>query len=314
MSGHTRVPLRAPVGRGILGPMDDATGSRTARAVAVGRAVGVGGRRDPHVAALLPLGDRLAVGAARALGAGRGGPTPAWTGHPALRMLAVDAALERALRASRADVLVVVGAGYDTRARRLEALRGCTVIEVDHPATQAEKQARLGDPDEAIAELRLVGADLATDDLDEVLDRAGHDPAAPTVWLWEAVVPYLPAAAVDRTLAVLRDRSTPGSVLLVTTVPPHLFDPPVLGRPLAGPARWCMARLGEPVLLMETDDAVAARLARHGFAQRRVTGPRRWAADADVHVVGPLLDERLHVAERTERTERTERMDRMGAT
>ncbi len=278
--------------------MDDATGSRTARAVAVGRAVGVGGHRDEHVSRLLPRGDRLAVAAARGLGAGRGRHVYAWTGHPGLRMLAVDEAVEVALERTGADTLVVLGAGYDTRAWRLESLRGRIVIEIDHPATQAEKQDRMQATEEAPAQLHLAGADLATDDLAAVLDRAGHDPDHPTVWLWEAVVPYLTAEAVDATLEVLADRSAPGSQLLVTTVTPALFDPSVLGRPLAGPARWLMRQLGEPVLLAETDTAVAARLARHGFVQRRVTGPRRWATDAGLRLTGPHLDERLHTAER----------------
>lgn len=222
----------------------------------------------------------------------------AWTGHPGLRMLAVDAAVEVALRRSGADTMVVLGAGYDTRAWRLESLRGRTVIEIDHPATQAAKRHRMGTTDDAPAELRLAGADVAADDLDAVLDQAGHDPGQPTVWLWEAVVPYLPSAAVDTTLTVLADRSAPGSRLLVTTVTPALFDPPALGRPLASPARWLMRQLGEPVLMAETDTAVAARLARHGFVRHRVTGPRRWAADAGLRLSGPHLDERLHVAKR----------------
>lgn len=281
--------------------MDDATGSRTARAVAVGRAVGVGGHRDEHVHSLLPRGDRIAVAAARGLGAGRSRRVYAWSGHPGLRMLAVDEAVEVALRRTDADTMVVLGAGYDTRAWRLESLRGRTVIEVDHPATQAEKRDRMASTDDPVAQLRLAGVDLATDDLEAALDRAGHDPGRATVWLWEAVVPYLTAAAVDATLIVLADRSAPGSRLLLTTVTPALFAPPGLGRPLAGPARWVMRQLGEPVLLAETDTAVAARLTRHGFVQRRVTGPRRWAADAGLRLVGPHLDERLHVAERVVR-------------
>lgn len=278
--------------------MDDTTGSRTARVVAVGRAVGVGGRRDEHVASLLPPTDRLAVAAARGLGAGRGRRVLAWTGQPGLRMLAVDAAVEAAVRLTGAATVVVIGAGYDTRAWRLDVLQGRTVIEVDHPATQADKQARLVGVGEAIAELVLAGADLTVDDLAAVLATAGHDPGRPTVWLWEAVVPYLPAAAVDATLAVLQERSAAGSRLLVTTVTPNLVEPPLLGRGLAGPARWLMAQLGEPVRLAESDAEFAARLARHGFVQRRVTGPRRWAADAQLQLRGPHLGERLHVADR----------------
>lgn len=278
--------------------MDDTTGSRTARAVAVGRAVGVGGQRDPLAADLLPAGDRLAVLAARGVGAGRASRVLAWVAHPALRMLAVDAALEEAVATTRARTVVLVGAGYDTRAWRLEVLRGLRVVEVDHPATQAEKRAQLGATAAPFAEVDFVGVDLATGDLDAALQGVGHDADRPTVWLWEAVVPYLEAAAVDATLDVLRRRSAVGSRLLVTTVTPVLFDPPTVGRALSRPARWLMARFGEPVLFAERDAQVAARLARHGFAHRRVTGPRRWARDAGIDVVGPALDERLHLAER----------------
>ena len=37
--------------------------------------------------------------------------------------------------------LVILGAGFDSRAHRLTAVRGCRVFEVDHPATQATKRA-----------------------------------------------------------------------------------------------------------------------------------------------------------------------------
>lgn len=278
--------------------MDGVTGSRTARAVAVGRAVGVAGQRDDHVLHLLPASDRVAVEAARRAGAGRARRVAGWSAHAALRMLAVDAAVEQAVLTTRAATLVVVGAGYDTRAWRLEALRGRRVIEVDHPATQQDKREGLDDAPPPLAALDFVGVDLAVDDLGAALAAAGHEPDRPTVWLWEAVVPYLPAGAVDGTLEVLAARSAPGSHLVVTTVTPHLFEPPLLGRVLRAPAHWLMAGIREPVLLAERDAAFAARLARHGFAHRRVTGSRRWARDAGVTVLGPTLDERLHLAER----------------
>lgn len=278
--------------------MDETAGSRTARVVAVGRAVGAGGARDSLVGALLPRTDRVAVAAARRAGLGRGDSVMAWVGHPALRMLAVDYAVVQAVAAIDPHSVVVLGAGWDTRAWRLEALAERRVVEVDHPATQAVKRARLGASAPPAADLVLAGADLAVDPLDEVLDDAGHDPAAPTVWLWEAVVPYLPAEAVDRTLAVLRRRSAPGSRLLVTTVTPRLFTPSVVGHLLGQPARWLMAALGEPVLSAATDAAFAARLERHGFSRDEVSGPSDWADRAGLALHGPQLDERLHVATR----------------
>ena len=60
------------------------------------------------------------------------------------------------VRAATQDVsqVVILGAGFDCRAYRLEALRGARVFEIDHPATQAVKRAQ--------QRLLLVhGADLA---------------------------------------------------------------------------------------------------------------------------------------------------------
>jgi methyltransferase (TIGR00027 family) len=251
------------------------------------------------VAALLPASDRLAIAATRSLAVAATPlptPVPAAGVHAALRMLAVDRAVADAVRRSAAHQLVILGAGYDTRAWRLTALRRRHVIEVDHPATQGAKRARLERARLSADAVTFLGVDLARDDLDAALGRVGHVTTRPTVWLWEAVVPYLAARAVDATLRVLQRRSVPGSRLLVTTVTPWLLRPRVLGRLLTGPVRVVMHGLGEPVLLAESDAAVARRLERHGFDVDDVSGPVRWAADAGVPVRGPTLDERLHVA------------------
>ena len=41
------------------------------------------------------------------------------------------------------DQMVVLGAGFDTRAYRLPSTRGLSVFEVDHPATQQNKKQKL---------------------------------------------------------------------------------------------------------------------------------------------------------------------------
>jgi O-methyltransferase involved in polyketide biosynthesis len=64
------------------------------------------------------------------------------------------------------------------------------------------------------------------------LSRAGHDPSAPTAWIWEGVVPYLTAAAVEATVERIADRSAPGSVLVVNYQSRSLVA--LLGRHLQG--------------------------------------------------------------------------------
>ncbi|MBW8771435.1 MAG: class I SAM-dependent methyltransferase [Gemmatimonadetes bacterium] len=60
----------------------------------------------------------------------------------ALRTSAIDAAVRAAI-AEGARQLVILGAGYDGRAWRLPELAGVKVFEVDHPATQGDKRARV---------------------------------------------------------------------------------------------------------------------------------------------------------------------------
>ena len=231
-------------------------------------------------------------------------PAVGLAAHAGLRMDAVDRAVVAAVDAVDAEpgggrepgMVVILGAGFDTRGWRLSALAGRRVVEVDRAATQDVKRARLDALPPPLADVTLWTADLGTDDLAEVLDRAGQDPAVPAVWVWEAVVPYLPPAVVDATLAVLADRSPPGSRLVVTTMRPALVAPRL--PPLSIGARALLRLGGEPIRTAESDDDFAARLARHGWRGSAARGPRSWAETAGITVWGPLLDERLHGAVR----------------
>lgn len=128
------------------------------------------------------------------------------------RTVAIDEALRERVRGQ----LVILGAGLDTRAWRLTELARTDVWEVDHPASQQDKQARLPAGRAAVARsVRFTPVDFAVDDLGTALDAAGHDPSTPTTWLWEGVVPYLTRGEVRATVAALAARSAPSSALVV---------------------------------------------------------------------------------------------------
>jgi methyltransferase (TIGR00027 family) len=111
--------------------------------------------------------------------------------------------------------VVILGAGLDSRAFRLPELQqGVRVFEVDQPATQENKKRQLQ---------RILGSlprhvEFAAIDLDvETLDRLvtfGYDPQLKTLFVWEGVVHYLSAAAVDQTLAWVRKNSGAGSSII----------------------------------------------------------------------------------------------------
>jgi len=113
----------------------------------------------------------------------------------ALRTAAIDAAVREAITGG-ARQLVILGAGYDGRAWRMPELAGVKVFEVDHPATQGDKRARLAELPPPSGIVTFVSIDFERESLDAALDRARHDPSSPTCWIWEGVVMYLTREAM----------------------------------------------------------------------------------------------------------------------
>ncbi|MFI1224757.1 MULTISPECIES: SAM-dependent methyltransferase [unclassified Streptomyces] len=125
------------------------------------------------------------------------------------------------LRQASAGVrqVVLLGAGLDTRALRLEWPPGCTVFEIDQEEVLAFKAGVLDSPATggglstgAQAVRVAIAADLRLD-WGAVLVRAGFDPAAPTAWLAEGLLLYLPGAAERRLIDTVDRLSAAGSSL-----------------------------------------------------------------------------------------------------
>jgi len=205
--------------------------SQTAVLVCAGRAAAHGRTavarfRDPTAEVLLPEEMRARVNGYRA-GRTPSGGARARLEYAMLRatealMVPRTVAIDDAVRAASARQLVILGAGLDGRAWRLPELADTVVFEVDHPASQQAKRARAAGLRMTARQVRFVPVDFAHDDLDLRLAEAGHDPAAPTLWIWEGVVPYLTGAEVRATLAVVARRSAPASQLVIAYVTPSV--------------------------------------------------------------------------------------------
>lgn len=115
--------------------------------------------------------------------------------------------------------VVILAAGLDSRAYRLPWPAGTVVYEVDQPAVIEFKASALADLGAApIAQLRTVGIDLR-EDWPAALCAAGFDPSAPTAWLAEGLLIYLPPDAQDRLLTTITDLSAGGSTVGTESVP-----------------------------------------------------------------------------------------------
>jgi methyltransferase (TIGR00027 family) len=107
--------------------------------------------------------------------------------------------------------VVILAAGLDSRAYRLDWPAGTTVYEIDQPQVVEYKTATLESAGAAPkATRRTVPIDLR-EDWPAALADAGFDRAQPTAWLAEGLLPYLPAEAQDRLFEMLTELSAPGS-------------------------------------------------------------------------------------------------------
>ena len=259
----------------MLARMKPGQESRTAVLVCMGRAVAHGITpvprfSDPTALALLPASDRERVERHRAgqVEAGvRGRLRRKLLAGLSLMMVPRTVAIDDAVRAAAAPQLVILGAGLDGRAFRMEELRGVTVFEVDHPESQRAKRERAAAL-RPMGEVRFVPVDFTRDDLDAALAAAGHDAARATAWIWEGVVMYLTRAEIEATLTVVARRSAPASRLIVGYRTPS---------PLAAVTALVLRLAGEPNRSAFTAGQIGALLARHGF---KVTSDEDLAAIA----------------------------------
>jgi len=250
--------------------------SRTAHFVALGRAVADAGLshvpefRDPTARFFLSAkGKRSLEKTMHAAREGKGGigleMARVMADLIALRTTAIDAAVRDAI-AGGATQLVILGAGYDGRAWRMPELAGVRVFEVDHPATQGDKRTHLSELPPAIGLVSFVPIDFERESFVGVLDRAGHQRASPTCWIWEGVVMYLTRDAMRATATGIAGSSAPGSTLIVNYHMAHrrFF------------ARLIFRLIGEPQISAWTPVEMAADLRSVGLEVREDSGMADW--------------------------------------
>lgn len=204
--------------------MKSGKGSRSAEGVTLARAIE--SRRPRHIRVCHdPVAEHFLTGMSRLLVNERirnlliaVKPMPVRAGiagYVPLRTRFIDDRLKACLN-DGLDQVVILGAGYDSRALRFEELKtGMKVFEVDRPQTQAVKFSRLRKVYGSIpGHVTYVPIDFDRDDLQEKLLRHGYDSEGKTLFIWEGVTYYLDSEAVDQTLSFIAGRSKPGSSVI----------------------------------------------------------------------------------------------------
>ncbi|ATY13443.1 SAM-dependent methyltransferase [Amycolatopsis sp. AA4] len=235
---------------------------------------------DPWARRLLPAGGRLAVALTRyrpirrALTSATEKKMPGLWASMLCRKRFVDDALHAALDGG-IDAVVILGAGFDTRACRLPALAKIPVYEVDLPANIARKRTALTRALGRVPEnVTLVPIDFETQNLADALAQHGYS-AGRTFFIWEAVTQYLTEAGVRRTFDFLATAPA-GSRLAFTYLRKDFLDGTALYGAEAAYSDFVLKQHLWRFGLMPDD--VEAFLAEYGWHEREQAGPEEFAA------------------------------------
>nr|XP_043614326.1 putative S-adenosyl-L-methionine-dependent methyltransferase Mjls_1072 [Erigeron canadensis] len=134
----------------------------------------------------------------------------------AVRTLWFESKLEAAVKSfGGAAQVVLLGAGMDTRAYRLEYLNDSDVYEIDFPEVLQMKDTMLQAATDSINEpsqlmltaksLRRIAADIRDDDWYKKLQGSGFIPEKSTVWILEGIIYYLPHSQAMGVLKTIAD-------------------------------------------------------------------------------------------------------------
>ena len=150
--------------------------------------------------------------------------TPGGVAYFNARTRHIDA-IVRARIAGGLDQLVVLGAGFDSRAIRFDGELGETrVFEVDVADVIALKGQHFAAIDRSLPRrLAQVAIDFSTERLDKLLSH-GFRPAARTLFLWEGVTMYLRDDDVSGVLKFVREHGGSGSTLVFDYVTRDFFE------------------------------------------------------------------------------------------
>jgi methyltransferase (TIGR00027 family) len=122
---------------------------------------------------------------------------------------------DRALLGADVDQVVLLAAGLDARAYRLDWPAGTTVFEIDQEQVLKFKDETLaGEGVRERCRRVTVPVDLR-DDWPGALRDAGFDPTRPSAWLAEGLLPFLPADAQTALLERVAELAAPGSTVIV---------------------------------------------------------------------------------------------------
>ena len=137
----------------------------------------------------------------------------------------IDELLQRAV-VNGAKQVIVLGAGFDTRALRLDFLKELPVIEIDHPDTSNLKTGIISKTGPGLPpNVRYLQIDFNTQSLAGLLESENIDFNLPAAIIWEGVTNYLSAEAINNTFSLLSRFAKPATVIFTYVHKEVLHNP-----------------------------------------------------------------------------------------
>jgi methyltransferase (TIGR00027 family) len=130
--------------------------------------------------------------------------------HQSASRTTFDQAVDRHIRGI--DQLVILGAGFDTRACRVPADARVRCFEIDEPKTQVLKREIMKKVGVDTTQATYVPADFQKEDWFEKLVNAGFEPEKASLFTWESVTMYLDRQTVESSLRKIAGTAGDGVV------------------------------------------------------------------------------------------------------
>jgi methyltransferase (TIGR00027 family) len=170
---------------------------------------------------------------------------------------------------------VILGAGYDLRAHRLELPPTLRIFEVDQPEVQDRKRSKLPKNVPNSENVTYVSVNFNDQTLKNQLLNAGFDRRKSTVFTLEGVSQYITKEAVNSTLEDLAELThNTSAVFYISYVDKLLNENPkaCFGKGYSNPAKKVetikrlAAKVGEPWISFYSAEEVEDMLSQNGFS------------------------------------------------
>ena len=201
---------------------------------------------------------------------------PGFHEHLISRTRFIDDLIEKSAKEG-IEQYVILGAGYDSRANRLNLTPSLKIFEVDQPEVSDIKLSKLPKDLPNLENITYVNVDFSYQSLSEQLLIAGFDQTKSTIITLEGVSQYITKEAVSSTIRELSLITKDArSIFFLSYVDELLNKDPAacFGKGYPNPSKKAnliqtlSAKVGEPWISFYKDEEIESILAENGYSMK----------------------------------------------